>query len=511
MRKLSYLVVCIMVFSLCSSASATAFSDAVNALNPVGYWEFESAWTDTTANANTLTPFGTAAFTAGPGLPGLGASAGDFRHPGGHQGAYVATGVANALNLSAATAYTINAWVSNDEDWGTWGFIAVERDTSWSGGFNYGFSHYNWAGGPTSGYRGWNNNLPSAEGLTLQDTGWHMLTASITLGGTANFYVDGVFAGSDSSSGSTIAGDGAWFGVANPINPDSAAGGDGWTSNDLNGRIDELAVFGSALTGPQISDLYDAAFVSVSPTFWLTSQSDGTLDSNATLNVVAGGTVTLYAYIDTDDSGNTFELMVGYDRSDANTFGLTGNPVTNNLSLVSTLADVNNSINAMFTVGRTANLGSGREDNNSWLGGRPYGLQVYGGFPGESVIGKQQLCSFTIQNDMATPGQESWVVISDAEDGASFTSAWKRGILSKRGSYQLKILTVAAPVCGDYGYPTGDVSGSTPGVSDCTVNFLDFSYMASGYPTTYTLTNIAELTANWLECTDPQSPCNYNP
>ena len=64
MKKLSLLVVLGMIFVVCSSASATPFSDAVNALNPVGYWEFENAWADTTANSNTLTPFGTAAFTA---------------------------------------------------------------------------------------------------------------------------------------------------------------------------------------------------------------------------------------------------------------------------------------------------------------------------------------------------------------------------------------------------------------------------------------------------------------
>ena len=56
----------------------------------------------------------------------------DFRHAGGQQGACVATGAANPLNLSGATAYTINAWVSNDEDGASFRMIAVERYAAWA-------------------------------------------------------------------------------------------------------------------------------------------------------------------------------------------------------------------------------------------------------------------------------------------------------------------------------------------------------------------------------------------
>ena len=262
MKELSTIVTVLAMAGAAQVASATQFSDAVNALNPVGYWQFENDWTDSTVNGNTLSPFGTATFTAGPGLPGLSGDAGDFRHAGGQNGAYVATGGASALNLSGATAYTINAWVSNDEDIGSWGMIAVERDTTWASGWNYGSSHYRSSGGPTSGYRAWTQGgVASAEGLALIDAGWHMLTVSAILGGVANFYVDGAFVGSAGVSGTIIAGDGAWFNVANNANPNTAD----WGPSDLNGRIDELAVFSTALSAPQIADLYTAATVLAGP------------------------------------------------------------------------------------------------------------------------------------------------------------------------------------------------------------------------------------------------------
>lgn len=264
MKKLTTIMAVLALAGTAQVALASQFSDAVNALNPVGYWQFEDDWTDSTVGGNTLSPFGLAAFTAGPDLPGLSGNAADFRHDGGQQGAYVATGAGDPLNLSEATAYTINAWVTNEEDWGTWRTIAHERDADWasSSGANYGLTYYRWAAGPNSGYRAWTQgHLASTEGHAMLDAGWHMLTASVTLGGSANMYVDGEFVGSAGAGGSFIAGDGELFVVANNTNPIIG----GWASQDLNGRIDELAIFGTALSGPQIADLYTAATVLTGP------------------------------------------------------------------------------------------------------------------------------------------------------------------------------------------------------------------------------------------------------
>ena len=249
--------IAILIVMVMAGTVQAAFNDAVNALNPVGYWQFEDDWTDETAGGNTLTPFGSsAAFTDGPGLPGLSGRAADFRHEGGQSGASVATGGGNVLNLSGS-AYTINAWVSN-RDFFTGqnrSFIAVERDANWnaSAGANYGLSTFRDNTGLTN-MRSWTQgSLANATDIAGVDDGWHMMTVSATLGGTANFYIDGALVGSGSVGGSSLAGDGAFLSVGNNCD------GSGCPGNDLDGRIDELAVFDTALTGPQIQGLYDAA------------------------------------------------------------------------------------------------------------------------------------------------------------------------------------------------------------------------------------------------------------
>jgi len=249
--------------SLPDPAEPTQFSDAVNALNPAGYWRFENDWTDFTAEGNDLSPFGTATFATGPGLPGLPGDAADFRHAGGQQGAFVDTsGGGNALNLSGAIAYTINAWVSNENDAGNFGFIAAGRDAAWAtgAGANTTFLTYRCVGcGNTSGMRSFTQgSTATVEGFPIYDGGWHMLTAVVTLGSTAEFYIDGASVGSAGiGGGAAVTGDGVWFNVANNANPNSLD----WASQDLDGRIDELAVFGAALSATQISNLYVAATV----------------------------------------------------------------------------------------------------------------------------------------------------------------------------------------------------------------------------------------------------------
>jgi hypothetical protein len=271
MKKLSITITVLAMAGGVQVASASNFCAAVNDLNPVGYWQFEQDWTDRSGNGNTLTPFalseGPVTFTPGPGHAGMPGDAADFRHGGGQRGAYVDTGAGDPLTLSGAGGYTINAWVSNDEDLGSWGFIAVERDAGWCcgpNGWNYGLAYYRSLGGPQSGYKTWiQGSNASVEPVPIIDADWHMLTVSATLpSGTASIYLDGVFAGSHATGGASMAGDGEYFQVGNPINPiTNAAVPENYTSNDLNGRIDELAVFGSALSAQDIAGLYAAAQV----------------------------------------------------------------------------------------------------------------------------------------------------------------------------------------------------------------------------------------------------------
>lgn len=270
MKKITTLMTILAIAGAAQVASATDFSDAVNALNPVGYWQGEGNFNDSTANANHLTGFihggGTPGFTAGPGHAGMLGDAMDFRHPGGQRGAYVAIDAANALTLNGSE-YTINAWVTQEEINGTWGFVATQRGTGWCcpAEWNYSLSYA--TGETSSAFKpfvlGSNASVTAADNF---DGDWHMLTVSATVGGgTANFYADGVHQGSVGLGGATFAvhgADGAYFQVANPINPVSHAAGDAnYGGNDLNGRIDELAVFDKALSASEIQGLYDAAGV----------------------------------------------------------------------------------------------------------------------------------------------------------------------------------------------------------------------------------------------------------
>ena len=279
MKKLTTTITVLAMAGAAQVASASNFCVAVNDLGPVGYWQFEGDWTDYTDSGNHLTGFihggGTPGFTPGPGHAGMLGDAMDFRHPGGQRGAYVAIDAANALTLNGSE-YTINAWVTQEEINGTWGFIAAQRGTRWCcpGGWNYSLSYYN--NGENSAFKPFilGSNASMDPTIDNFDGDWHMLTVSATVGnGTASFYADGVFQGSFGTGGATFTQygqDGAYFGVGNPINPDSwaggaSAGGDNYTGNDLNGRIDELAVFDYALSAAQISNLYAAAFIAGGP------------------------------------------------------------------------------------------------------------------------------------------------------------------------------------------------------------------------------------------------------
>jgi hypothetical protein len=275
MKKLSITITVLAMAGAAQVASASNFCVAVNDLGPVGYWQFEGDWTDYTDSGNHLTGFihggGTPGFTPGPGHAGMPGDAADFRHGGGQRGAYATTGAGNPLTLAGAGGYTINAWVSNDETGGSWAFTAVERDSGWCcgpNGWNYGLAHYRAGSIPQSGFKTWiQGSNASLEPIPIIDADWHMLTVSATLAnGTASLYLDGVFAGSFATGGASMAGDGEYFQVANPINPiTNAAVPENYTANDLNGRIDELAVFDYALSATEISNLYAAAFIAGGP------------------------------------------------------------------------------------------------------------------------------------------------------------------------------------------------------------------------------------------------------
>jgi len=268
MKKITTLMTILAIASAAQVASATSYSDAVNALNPAGYWEFEDNFDDSSGNNNGLTAFGGSSdpgFVDGPGLPGNPGRAYSVEHGGGQNGASVALADdTNPLNLKGATAWTINAWVKNTDQWNenNNGFLAVNRDTDWasSSGANYGLSTSHSSNGRMRAWSSANYNRREYSPLTGYSSDWQMLTATVTLnGGSADFYRNGALIGSDSSALhgniTSISGDGVVFAIGNRCD------GSGCGSDDYNGQIDGLAVFGSALSGTDIAGLYAAAQV----------------------------------------------------------------------------------------------------------------------------------------------------------------------------------------------------------------------------------------------------------
>ena len=196
-------------------------------------------------------------------------------------------------------------------------------------------------------------------------------------------------------------------------------------------------------------------------TFWLTDQADGSTQPTQ-LVVPQGGTVTLYCIMNSDDVGNTYEAMLGYDTSDATTHGAgvdTNDGAAKKLTLSSSKNDIVASIDSFFDVFTTVGYASqgvvldasGREDPNTPLGGRPYGFVARGATFVNGAPGQKALCSFELSNNMITPADEKYVVVSsDLAGGNSFSSAWKYGLSLFEDAYALKIVNegTGGPVVG---------------------------------------------------------------
>lgn len=194
--------------------------------------------------------------------------------------------------------------------------------------------------------------------------------------------------------------------------------------------------------------------------FWLTTDPAGSIPAGNTVNVPVGGSVTLYCFMNAGDIGNTFEMMVGYDTSDATTYGAgkdTNNGAAKKLTLSSNQSSIVSSVDSFFDVFTTAGYAnsqvvldaSGRENPNTPLGGRPYGFVARAAAPSNTAPGVKKLFSFTLANNMAQ-GQTQSVVVSNYAGGNSYSSAWKHGTSLFENAYALLVNSsgAAGPTMG---------------------------------------------------------------
>ena len=189
------------------------------------------------------------------------------------------------------------------------------------------------------------------------------------------------------------------------------------------------------------SPMPDAAYAA---TFSLSS----TGQSGSLVSVAPGVEFTVNVLMNAAEVGNTFEVFVGFDVSSETSPGLGGTPTVNKIALASTLTEIADSIDAGFGVFRSAKIATAREETNISLGGRPYGLKIVGARLANTAGGQVTLCSIDFVNNMPA-GQSYFIVISDAGEGTSYTSAWKYGVTSVRGSYVLEVQSTQAALPGD--------------------------------------------------------------
>ena len=159
------------------------------------------------------------------------------------------------------------------------------------------------------------------------------------------------------------------------------------------------------------------------------------------------------------------ELTVGYDTSNATTYGpgIAANAETGKLTLASTQGAIVGSMPAGFNVFATAgypNAGvvlnaSGSETSNASLGGRPFGFVGRAATLNSVSPGTISCFAFTLQNNMTSAGESQYVVLSNA--GAnSYSDAWKYGTSLSESSYALNVVTESLQTVGTTGKSLND-------------------------------------------------------
>ncbi len=220
--------------------SAT-YKSAVLALVPAAYWRCNEAsgnLADATANANTMVAQGTPSYSVPGGIPGdpdtaiaLNGNSANF------------FSAANSASLNVADVFTVVAWVKR---------AALDADMSILTRGTYGYGVHIRIDKLLLTKQDVTNIVYST--LTITDKNWHMV--AVTKNGSAvNLYIDGAD-------------------VTGAITPDTCAATGGVTNlgsyatyNTLpwNGSLDEVALWGSALTAANITTLWQAAQAAIVP------------------------------------------------------------------------------------------------------------------------------------------------------------------------------------------------------------------------------------------------------
>jgi hypothetical protein len=194
-----------------------------------------------------------------------------------------------------------------------------------------------------------------------------------------------------------------------------------------------------------------ASGVQATTTFWITNNSNGTtvpvdpISGYPELKVNVGSPVTVYTFIDTTDTGNGMEMFVGYDKSDATTFGQ-GKDTNNGAFKDLVLSSSEDNMGGFFLNSHNVKTdASSREANNPLFGGRLYGVAVTG-VTTATTFSNLKCATLTFTNNLVA-NESTYIVLSNNGSGASWTDFWANGITYlARPSYVLKVTATPEPI-----------------------------------------------------------------
>jgi hypothetical protein len=272
--------------TLSSLGANSATTSAFGVLNPLGYWHFDedngTTVYDSSGNNNTGTfnPTGVA-WAAGKINSGL-----SFNGT-----KYVTMGTPSTLEFNN-TSFSIVSWFNSTNTLST--RIAGSGLSTWNSGFTLGFNSSSCSTGCVTGDLGADgttgNTVLFGTTTTFKDGNWHQAVMVIDeTAKTAQIYVDGVAQPLSRSFCGTASGTTVNFSLCSAVNTYSntepftvgAYKGAGGVGGTFSGSLDEIRVYGSALSSSQVQTLYTNDVNALSE-----------YAANATFSGTVGGTAT---------------------------------------------------------------------------------------------------------------------------------------------------------------------------------------------------------------------------
>ncbi|HEY6596024.1 MAG TPA: Ig-like domain-containing protein, partial [Asanoa sp.] len=260
-------------FSINTAAPPSAYAEQILSDSPRAYWRLGEASGTT---ADDATPNGNAGgYSGGPQLGQPGAIAGDPNKAVTFDGVddHMLAPDTNSLDVTAGS--TVEAWVKRSKN------LQYQVIVGKPGNGQSKFENYalwlNSSNQPAA-YFGDGTTYASVTSSTPIDTNWHHLVATYD-NQAARLYIDGALS---KSVGSTV----QLTPNASPLNL-ARSGAD--NTYRFGGQLDEVAVYGTALSATRIRAHYDTAIGSdtVGPDVTLTSPADGSRSDTG--NVTFGG------------------------------------------------------------------------------------------------------------------------------------------------------------------------------------------------------------------------------